>query len=749
MNAFFSLLQWVFLAWRGRLVAVLILVAVAMASLASELARPVAWRGTALEQVLGFVGAPFAAARQALFDSYQHVMPRNRLSQPVTIVEIDERSLKTVGQWPWPRDRLAQLIDKIAAGKPLAIGLDLYMPELDQTSPGRVADNLAAGNEALADALRLLPSHEARLVQSLKAAPTVLGAAGFNQETQTTSNGLRAAPVKVSGGDALPHLLNFPWVLASLPELQAAARGQAMLSVDAGQTVIRRIPLAMAVNGQVLPSMAVEMLRIATGEAAVEVAVDEYGVSYVRVADLIIPTQTTGDVWLHFTQRDNKDSSRQVSASAVLEGRVAADALVDKLVLVGLTGSGLNDRRNTPLGQLVPGIEIQAQLIESFLEGRFLLRPWWMKGAEISVLLVMGLLMVWLIPQKRRTVHTALTTKLPKASGWLLLGGCAALMVAGFVLFAQLGWMFDATTVVIGYAVVLLSLVSSSMLETERDNQRLAVAQQQLRENAARVAGELAAARDIQLGSLPDAARAFPNERRFEFATLLEPAREVGGDLYDFFMIDNRRLCFVVADVSGKGVPASLFMAVTKTLAKSFSLRLHGGPAEVVMAANQDLSRENVGMLFVTLLLGVLDVESGELELVNAGHDAPWRVSQAGAVQKIDTPAETGGPPLCVVDDFVYVSQRVQLAPGDTLCVITDGVTEAMNEAGDLYGGNRLQTALESVPVGQSLSIAIDRVRSDIAGFVGNAEPSDDLTLLMLRWHPVATRQASQAATAG
>lgn len=749
MNAFLYLLQWVFLAWRGRLVAMLILVAVAIASLASELARPTAWRGTALVQVLDIVGAPFGAARQALFDSYQHVVPRQRASQPVTIVEIDERSLKTVGQWPWPRDRLAQLIDKIAVHKPLAIGLDLYMPELDETSPGRVADNLPPGNEALADALRQLPSHESRLVQSLKAAPTVLGAAGFNQETQTTSTGLRAAPVNVRGGDALPYLLNFPWVLASLPELQAAARGQAMLSVDAGQTVIRRIPIAMAVNGQVIPSLAVEMLRIATGEVAVEVALNTHGISHVTVADLAIPTQSAGDVWLHFTQRIAQDSSRQVSASAVLEGRVGADALENKLVLVGLTGSGLNDRRNTPLGQLVPGIEIQAQLIESFLEGRFLLRPWWMKGAEVSVLLLMGLLMVWLIPQTRRTVNSPVRTKLPKSSGWLLLVGCAALMVAGFVMFARLGWMFDATTVVIGYTVVLLSLVSSSMLETERDNQRLAVAQQQLRETAARVAGELAAARDIQLGSLPDASRAFPSEQRFEFATLLEPAREVGGDLYDFFMIDNRRLCFVVADVSGKGVPASLFMAVTKTLAKSFSLRLQGGPAEVVMAANQDLSRENVGMLFVTLLLGVLDVETGELELVNAGHDAPWLVNQSGGVQKIDTPPDTGGPPLCVVDDFVYVSQRVQLSPGDTLCVITDGVTEAMNESGELYGGARLQVALTSIPTGQSLSVAIDLVRDDISGFVGKAEPSDDLTLLLLRWHTASGIRIPPAVSAG
>jgi adenylate cyclase len=749
LNSFLVLLQWVFLAWRGRGVAVCILVGVALASLASEGFYPGSLRGAVSTHVLGFVGTPFAAARQALFDSYQQVMPRQRTTQPVTLVEIDERSLKEMGQWPWPRNKLALLVDKIAASQPLAIGLDMYMPEVDQTSPGLVADNLPAGHADLAAALKQLESHDDRLVKSLKAAPTVLGAAAFNQQTQTSGTGLLSVPINTRGPDALPHLTHFQWILASLPELQAAARGQAVLSVDAGQTVVRRSPLVMAVNDQIVPSLAVEMLRVATGEPAIEVTVNQHGVAGVTVADLSIPSQPNGEVWLHFANRSDTDLARQVSASAVLDGRVTAEAFTNKLVLLGLTGSGLNDRRNTPLGQLVPGVEIQAQLLESFLEGRFLLRPWWMKGAEIAVLVAMGLLMVWLIPQSRQTVANEGRAKLPKASGWLLLGGCASLLIAGFVLFARAGLLFDASTVVMGYALVLVSLVSSSMLETERDNQHLALAEQQLREESARVAGELAAARHIQLGSLPDAAKAFPNEQRFEFATLLEPAREVGGDLYDFFRVDDEHLCFVVADVSGKGVPASVFMAMTKTLAKSFSLRLAGGPAAVVRAANQDLARENAGALFVTLLLGVLNVRSGQLELVNAGHDSPWRISRNGAVEKIATPPETGGPPLCVLDDFAYVSQQVQLAPGDTLCLITDGVTEAVNGKNELFGGARLHAALAALPVGQSLNAAMQQVRAEIAQFVDGAEASDDLTLLLLRWHPVPEGQASRLPSAG
>ena len=739
MNSFLSLLQWAFLAWRGRVVAVFFLFGVALASVVSEMELPQGLQGSTTALVRAILGSPFAAARQSLFDSYQHVVLRERQSQPVTIVEIDESSLKLVGQWPWPRDRLALLIDKVAAHKPLAIGLDLYMPEVDETNPARIAANLPAGNERLAQALTRLPSHESRLIQSLQAAPTVLGAAGFHQETPTTSRGLRATPVKVIRGDVLSHVVHYPWVLASLPELQAAARGQAMLSVDAGQTIIRRIPLIMGVNGQVMPSMALEMIRIATGDEVVEAVADSHGLRQLTVADLTIPTQTTGEIWLHFALRNERDSSRQVSAAAVFEGRASADAFTNKLVLVGLTGSGLNDKRNTPLGQLVPGIEIQAQLIETFLEGRFLQRPWWMKGAEVCLLLMMGLLMVWLIPQSRSPASEHSSKKLPKASAWLLLGGCATLFAAGFVLFAWFGWLFDASMVVIGYAAVMVSLVSSSMLETERDNILLAVTQQRLREEAVRVAGELAVARSIQLGSLPDAAQAFPDERRFEFATLLEPAREVGGDLYDFFMIDDRRLCFVVADVSGKGVPASVFMAVTKALAKSFSMRLPGGPAEVVIAANHDLSRENVGMLFVTLLLGVLDVESGVLEMVNAGHDSPWRITVGGLVEKIDTPAQAGGPPLCVLDEFTYKSQTIQLNAGDTLCLITDGVTEAMNEAGELFGGQRLCSTLATLPSNQSLQQGLDQVRAEIAAFVGRAEPSDDLTLMLLRWNPTGT----------
>ncbi len=730
MGRWFTVFGRAFLYQRGRVAAgALLLLFAALAGLGESSGR--AGAGAAADWVR-MVGLPGATLRQALFDGYQRIFPRVRQAQTVAVVVIDEKSLKSVGQWPWPRNRLADLIDAVAAFKPLAIGLDIYMPEADQTSPERVADNLGASPAGLSAALRQLPAHDARLAQALAQSPTVLGAAGFTFQTLSTSAGMRTRPVLAQGADPLPYVRSFPFVLASLPQLQAAARGQALVSIEE-VAVVRRIPLVAALGEVVVPSLGMEMLRVASDSSAVEMQVDSHGVRSVSVADLAIPTQAAGEVWLHFAPQAQGAGFRNISAVDLFSGRVSADAVADKLVLIGLTGLGLNDRRVTPLGESVPGIEIQAQLIESLLDKRFLLRPWWMKWVELGLLLAVGSVMVWRGPDALRRLPGREPAHAPRV-GWWVIGICLFMLLLGLALFHWTGWLFDGAGMSIGFAGLLASLVSSTTLEVEHENRRLALEQQSLREQAARLAGEMEAARRIQMGSLPNAQTAFPLERRFVIDALIEPAREVGGDLFDFFMIDDHRLCFLIGDVSGKGVPASLFMAVTKALSRSFATRLPGGPAEIVSAANLDLSRENVETLFVTMLLGVLDVDTGTLALVNAGHEGPWCLAQDGALRQIVPQASEGGPPLCVVDDFTYPVQTTQLCAGDRLCMVTDGITEAMDSENQLFGSARLRAALAGLPAAPTAREITAQVRGQVGQFVAGAEPSDDLAILVLHW---------------
>jgi serine phosphatase RsbU (regulator of sigma subunit) len=255
---------------------------------------------------------------------------------------------------------------------------------------------------------------------------------------------------------------------------------------------------------------------------------------------------------------------------------------------------------------------------------------------------------------------------------------------------------------------------------------------EQQREAAARLAGELEAARRIQMGTLPRPSVAFPGETRFDLYARLDPAREVGGDLYDFFLLDGDHLFFMIGDVSGKGLPGSLFMAISKALYKSTALRRHGQVAAMMREADAEISRDNAEGLFVTVLAGILDARTGALEYCSAGHEPPVLLPRGGrALQRLQ---EGGGPPLCAVDDFPYTPAVRQLEAGDTLVLITDGVTEAADPAGALYGRARLEAVLSGLGAASSTTEVGEAIGRDVAAFTGGAEPSDDMAVLVLRW---------------
>jgi serine phosphatase RsbU (regulator of sigma subunit) len=358
-----------------------------------------------------------------------------------------------------------------------------------------------------------------------------------------------------------------------------------------------------------------------------------------------------------------------------------------------------------------------------------------MKWLETLLIGLIGGLVVWRLPRAQAPQQDTALQTLPLKALWLMLSLSLVLLAAGDAAFVWAAQLVDAASAVIILALVLSSLVLSAMIAVSRHNALLAQEQQRLREEAAVAAGERSAAWRIQLGSLPKAEVLLASEKRLDLATLLEPAKDVGGDLYDFFMIDARRLGFVIGDVSGKGLPASLFMAVTQTLTRSIAKHAHAGPAVVAELANSELANVNPEALFVTMLIGVLDLESGQLTLVNAGHDSPWLIHPDGSMAHLDSPPDAGGPPICMVDDFPYQAQQAQLAPGDALVMYTDGITEAMNAGNQIYGGERLEKTLQQAGT-LSAQALVERIRIDVGRHVGTAEASDDMTLLVLRWTP-------------
>jgi adenylate cyclase len=656
--------------------------------------------------------------RLAGFDAYQALAPRVPRSAPVVIVTIDEESLRRYGQWPWPRTWLARLVARLAEARPAAIGLDVLMPEPDRLSPGRLAGILEGLDPAVTRKLAGMPSNDAVLAETLRGRPVVLAVAGVDVPEAVSLAERGVSPVRAFGGDPARFVPRFEGGLHSIAPIEAAAAGRALVSVDPERGVLRRMPMLAAVGPTLMPGLALEMLRVAAGAPAISVKVGRGGLEAVGVAGFAIPTEPDGRVWLHYSR---SDARRLVPASDVLDGMVPAERFQGRLVLVGATALGLSDTQSTPVADRMPGIEVHAQLLECILDGALLTRPPLARAIELAMLAAGGVLLLLAVPRLR-----------PRVSAPLLLGLILLALAGGFLAYRARGLLVDGATPGLGLAVLYTALLAVTLTETESRRRALRRQVERQREAAARLAGELEAARRIQMGTLPRPSMVFPGEQRFDLYARLDPAREVGGDLYDFFFLDPDHLFFLIGDVSGKGLPGSLFMAISKALYKSTALRRHGQVAAMMREADAEISRDNTEGLFVTALAGILDARTGALEYCSAGHEPPFLLPRAG--RPLMRLTEGGGPPLCAADGFPYDAATRQLEPGDTLCLITDGITEAAAPDGTLYGRPRLEALLGGLAPAASAGEIGEAIRRDVAAFTGDAEASDDMAILVLRY---------------
>lgn len=263
------------------------------------------------------------------------------------------------------------------------------------------------------------------------------------------------------------------------------------------------------------------------------------------------------------------------------------------------------------------------------------------------------------------------------------------------------------------FAVILNNLINERKTEAAKE----------------KIEGELKVARTIQMSLVPKIFPAFPEREEIDLYALLEPAREVGGDMYDFYLSLDDRLYFTVGDVSGKGVPASLFMAVTRTLLRARATELLQ-PEIILMLVNRELCRDNDSGMFVTQFLGILDIHSGEVLYSNAGHNLPFILRSNGEVEMLP---RLPGMAMGVLEEVEYQQGRLYLAPGDCLLVYTDGVTEALNPDYELYNEARLTDALTQ-NIGHSSRDICNSILDGVRDFAAGEEQADDITVLALTY---------------
>lgn len=652
------------------------------------------------------------ALREAWFDVCQRLFPRSRTEDPVIIVEIDERSLAQLGQWPWPRSRLAALVESIAEAGPAVIGIDVLFVERDRYDPHMLAMQLGLAPEDTARLVAAIPDSDAVFARALAEAPVVLGIAGIGEALPPPGVQVEVAPILQQGGEALKYVRRYPGLLRSFYPLDAAARGHGALNAEPERGILRWVPTLIGTDeGHLVPGLAVAILHHLGNGEPLQVELDARGIRTLQVAGIRLPTRDDGGWWLHFSRWEERPA---YSAADVLHGRVDSANFAGRIVLIGYTALGLQDTVTTPLGRM-PGVEAHAEALENALGDRLLARTPAMMLLETALLLALGLHAI-LSVANWRPLYVVL--------GFAAL--VAGIVGGGIYAFTGRGWLVDIASPIAAATVVLMVTLGATLGETQTQRRQLRRELAQTRETQARLQGELDAARRIQLGMLPDAGAA--RDPRYAIAAKMLPARDVGGDLYDFFPIGADRLFFLVGDVSGKGLPSALFMALAKAQVRGAALRADGDPGVALTEANLALTQVNPELLFLTMFAAELNLESGALRWSNAGHDSPGVVAQG----KVISGFPACGPPLCALDGFPYTTEAGVLPPGAFLCLVSDGVSEAQDRQGRLFGSARVEEALLAVPHAAGAEGVVSHLVASVEAFASGTEQADDITILCL-----------------
>jgi adenylate cyclase len=345
-----------------------------------------------------FDPAPIQELRVRTFDAFQVIDPRVKTVRPVTIVDIDERSLADprLGQWPWPRTRIADIVTNLTRLGAVVIAFDAIFSEPDRLNPDIAADTFRNLDEATREKLRALPSNDQIFADAIRSSRVVLGEFSGPDVHANLDKNLPVTGLATLGEEPQRFIPHLPGLLRNARVIEEAAAGRGLFTVVPERDgIVRRVPMLMIAQGIMMPSLSFEMLRVASGSGTILIKADKNGIQRIGVKGFQIPTDRNGQLWVHYAAAD---PSIYVSAIDVLDGRVSQDRIAGKLVLIGTSATAMNDLKTTPVSPVMPGVEIHAQVLESALTGDVVSQPNDGLGIELLSAILLGLLVIVFAP---------------------------------------------------------------------------------------------------------------------------------------------------------------------------------------------------------------------------------------------------------------------------------------------------------------------------------------------------------------
>ena len=578
------------------------------------------------------------------YDIYQSIFEENSDFNDVLIVDIDEKSIGEIGQFPWRRDVFANLVEKLENLEASVISFDIFFSEEDKQNPSKILGELNISNEGVLDS-------DQSLITAIQNSNVILPVLGDISVFDKMNNSKPKTNFISRGGDAENYLYNFKNKITSLEVINNAAKGIGNISyLDNQDGVLRSLPILLKIDGDIWPSLSLETLRLLHKNKSILIQSSESGIKTIRTKNYSFNTDPNAIVHINY-KKFGKD--KYISAVDILNDKISKNIIKDKIILIGSSAQGLFDFVKIPSGKVIPGVETHAHAIENIINNDFIIKNLKTDIIEIIILLI-SLILVLIIPKKVN----------PKLSIVFFVGLCVFLITSSLV-FYQFNYFIDIFYTTLGSAFLFLVTLYFRYLQENEiaiENEKKQIVLKKEREIAGEVQKKL-----------------FPKE--FEQKNILYaknvPARDVSGDYYDYIKISEDEFYFTLADVSGKGVKAGILMANAAAVFRSMA-KLNKEVSTIARYINNQVADSSYQGMFITAVVGKYNIKEKKIEYINLGHEPIMVYDENFNFEYYKSTL----PPLGIMamdnDDF-FQTNEISLE-NKNLVIYTDGVTEGYLE---------------------------------------------------------------------
>ena len=574
------------------------------------------------------------------YDAYQSLFIEKSTFDEVVIIDIDEKSIGEIGQFPWRRDIFANLIQKLNQYGVSVITFDVFFSEDDKQNPKKILEEFNIKNDTVFDS-------DQKLLESIQSSNVVLPVLGDISKYNKDNSSKPKTNIVSKGGDPSDYIYSFKNKITSLERFNNAAKGVGTISyLDSSDAVLRSLPIFLKIENDIWPALSLETLRVLHDHKSILINSDEAGINLIKTRKYQIEPDANAIVHINYKKFDKEN---YISAVDVLNQNINANKLRDKIAIVGSSAQGIFDFVKIPNGNVIPGVETHAHMIENIINNDFIIKNTFTTITE-KLLLVISLILALIIPNKI----------LPKFS-IVFFGGLIFILLSSSIIAYQFNYFIDVFYIILSSSLLFLTTLYFRYLrenEIALDNEKKQIILKRERE----IAGE------VQKKLFPEV---------FEDSKLIYakniPARDVSGDYYDYIRVNDNEIYFTLADVSGKGIKAGILMANASSVFRSLA-KLEKPVSTIARYVNNQVSDSSYQGMFITAVIGKINIEKQEVEYINHGHEPIMIFDREYNFEYI----KSSLPPLGIIkfDDDSFFKTSVKNIKDKTLLIYTDGVTE-------------------------------------------------------------------------